>query len=110
MDIANDKPFFTLSVASKITDLPPKILNYFERQKLVSPAKTPGNRRLYSKENLIRVFTIKYLKEKMGLNSAGIKLMLEVMDFGKQKGIDLKERFFKDLNEEEQLKKQLADK
>lgn len=107
MDIAKDKPLFPLSVASKITNIPAKMLNYFERQGLISPAKTPGNRRLYSKENLIRVFTIKYLKEKMGLNSAGIKLMLEVMDYAKQKGIDLKARFFKDLNEEEQLKKQL---
>ncbi|MBI2029037.1 MerR family transcriptional regulator [Candidatus Gottesmanbacteria bacterium] len=107
MDISNTKPLFSLSVVSKITNLPAKTLNYFERQGLIAPSKTPGNRRLYSKEDLIRVLTIKYLKEKMALNSSGINLILKITSYTATKGVNIKEIFFKDLDEEKDLKEAL---
>ena len=108
MNIPGNKPLLSLSVASKITGIPSKTLNYFEQQKLTNPAKTPGNRRLYSQEDLKKLFTIKYFKNK-GLNSTGIKLMLEVIEYVNKKGVDIKSVFFKDLNEQEMLKKQLQE-
>lgn len=107
MEIPNNRPLFSLSISAKITGLPTKTLNYFEQQKLLSPLKTPGNRRLYSNNDLERIFTIKYLKINKGINSAGIKLLLEIIDYTNHNGLDLKGKFFIDLNEEELLKKHL---
>lgn len=107
MDIPDRLPLFSLSVAARIANLPPKVISYFEKQKLLNPLKTPGNRRLYSKEDLLRILTIKYLKEVKKFNSLAIKTIMEIIDYSKSHELDIKKKFFPDLNEEEELQKSL---
>src|SRR5438876_628633 len=55
-------------------------LRKYEREQLLSPARTDGNLRLYSNEDMARLQQIKTLSEERGVNVAGIRLALGVAE------------------------------
>jgi MerR family transcriptional regulator/heat shock protein HspR len=54
----------------------PNTLRKYDRNGLVKPSRTDGKRRLYSKNDLIKLQIVKLLTEKYGLNLEGAKLVL----------------------------------
>src|SRR5438045_1469780 len=55
--IAGDRPIFTLSVAADLLGLHPRTLRIYEEKGLVVPARTGGNRRRYSQNDITRFQT-----------------------------------------------------
>ena len=43
---------FSMSVVSKLTDLSPRQIRYYETHELVMPERTDGNKRLFSMNDL----------------------------------------------------------
>lgn len=63
---------FPIGSVMKLTDLTARQIRYYEDQQLITPARTEGNRRMFSLNDMDRLLEIKdYLSE--GLNIAGIK-------------------------------------
>ena len=63
---------FPIGSVTKLTDLTARQIRYYEDQQLITPARTEGNRRMFSLNDMDRLLEIKdYLSE--GLNIAGIK-------------------------------------
>jgi MerR family transcriptional regulator/heat shock protein HspR len=56
----------------------PQTLRKYEREGLIAPSRTTGNLRLYSDEDLERLRQVKYLVGELGLNLAGVQLVLEL--------------------------------
>jgi len=54
-------------------------IRYYEQHELIRPARTEGNQRLFSFNDVERLLEIKALIEK-GVNIAGIKQMLKPVD------------------------------
>lgn len=76
----NDKirrniPVFPMSVVSKLTELTPRQIRYYETHELVLPERTEGNKRLFSLNDLEILLSIKHLIEK-GFNMKVIKQMM----------------------------------
>jgi MerR family glutamine synthetase transcriptional repressor len=67
---------FPIGIVMKLTDLTARQIRYYEQHELVIPARTSGNQRLYSYNDVTRLLEIKNLIEK-GVNIAGIKQMLK---------------------------------
>jgi len=67
---------YTISVASDLISMHPNTLRKYDRNGLVKPSRTDGKRRLYSKNDLIKLQIVKLLTEKYGLNLEGAKLVL----------------------------------
>lgn len=59
--IPDDAPVYVMAVAERITGLTRRQIRYYETMGLLSPARTPGNRRLYSPSDLRRLGEIKRL-------------------------------------------------
>src|SRR5215208_2935953 len=59
--IGADRPIFTLSVAADLLGLHPRTLRIYEEKKLVIPARTEGNRRRYSQNDITRFHFIRRL-------------------------------------------------
>ncbi|QDW84696.1 MerR family transcriptional regulator [Staphylococcus pasteuri] len=73
--IRRNMAVFSMSVVSQLTELSPRQIRYYETHELVMPARTEGNKRLFSLNDLERLLEIKSLIEK-GFNIKGIKQII----------------------------------
>lgn len=67
-----DLPLFPISIVKQLTDLSARQIRYYEDHKLIKPARTEGNQRMFSFNDVDILLEIKSLLEK-GINLAGIK-------------------------------------
>jgi MerR family transcriptional regulator/heat shock protein HspR len=72
------EPVFIISVAARLLEMHPQTLRKYEREGFIAPSRTSGNLRLYSDEDLERLRQVKYLVGELGLNLAGVQLVLEM--------------------------------
>lgn len=76
--LRSDDAVFVISVAARLVGMHANTLRKYESEALLRPARTHGNLRLYSNEDIARLRQIKALSEEHGINVAGIKLALTV--------------------------------
>jgi len=73
-----DKAYYMISVVAKRFDVHPQTLRLYEREGLLKPSRTEGNTRLYSDEDLDRLSRILRLARDLGVNLAGIEVILSI--------------------------------
>jgi len=76
----SDRPIYMISVAADIVGMHPQTLRIYESKGLVRPKRTPGGTRLYSDDDLERLRIIQRLTTEVGLNLAGVELVLRLED------------------------------
>ncbi len=76
----NNEPLYIISVVSRVLKMHPQTLRKYERAGLIRPSRTEGKLRLYSDEDLARLRLIKRLVDDLGLNVAGVNLVLQLVD------------------------------
>ncbi|MCX5779277.1 MAG: MerR family transcriptional regulator [Firmicutes bacterium] len=69
---------YNISVAAELVGVHPRTLRISEETGLVIPARTEGNTRLFSNADIELLQRIRFLIQEMGLNLAGVKLILRV--------------------------------
>jgi MerR family transcriptional regulator, heat shock protein HspR len=76
----DDRPRYMISVAAEIVGMHPQTLRIYEQKGLVRPKRTAGNTRLYSDVDVERLQLIQRLTTELGLNLAGVELVLRLED------------------------------
>jgi MerR family transcriptional regulator/heat shock protein HspR len=71
---------FVISVAARLVGVHEQTLRYYERAGLVQPARSKGRIRLYSIHDLERVRQIRRLTENLGVNLAGVEVIMRLTD------------------------------
>jgi MerR family transcriptional regulator, glutamine synthetase repressor len=71
-NIRRTMPLFPIGIVMQLTELSARQIRYYEENSLVFPARTEGNRRMFSFNDVDRLLEIKKLIEQ-GVNMAGIK-------------------------------------
>ena len=71
---------FVISVAARLVGVHEQTLRYYERAGLVEPARSKGRIRLYSLYDLERVRQIRRLTDEMGVNLAGVEVIMRLTD------------------------------
>jgi MerR family transcriptional regulator/heat shock protein HspR len=74
------RPRYMISVAAELVGMHPQTLRMYEQKGLVRPGRTPGNTRLYSERDLERLRLIQRLTTELGLNLAGVEIVLGLED------------------------------
>jgi MerR family transcriptional regulator/heat shock protein HspR len=72
------KAYFMISVVAQKYDIHPQTLRLYEREGLLTPSRTEGNTRLYSEADLERLETILALTRDLGVNLAGVEIILNM--------------------------------
>ena len=72
--------FFLISVVAKVLSIHPQTLRQYEREGLVEPSRTDGKMRLYSQKDVDRVKTILNLTRELGVNLAGVDVILQLKE------------------------------
>jgi MerR family transcriptional regulator/heat shock protein HspR len=76
----DDRPMYMISVAAELAGVHPQTLRTYESKGLVRPKRTPGGTRLYSEADVERLRIIQRLTTELGLNLAGVELVLRLED------------------------------
>lgn len=84
-EIRRTMPLFPIGIVMQLADLSARQIRYYEEHELISPARTEGNRRLFSLNDIDRLLEIKDLLEQ-GINMAGIKKIFAVSKMEKVEG------------------------
>jgi len=73
-------PLYLISTVAKMWNIHPQTLRLYEREGLIKPARTEGNTRLYSQEDIERLRTILTLTRELGVNLAGVEIILRLRE------------------------------
>ena len=78
-EIRRSMPLFPMGIVQSLTDLTARQIRYYEQHELIHPARSEGNRRIFSFNDVDRLLEIKDLIDQ-GVNMAGIKKVLKLND------------------------------
>jgi MerR family transcriptional regulator/heat shock protein HspR len=67
-----------ISAVAQRYNIHPQTLRLYEREGLLTPSRTEGNTRLYSAEDLEQLETILSLTRDLGVNLAGVEIILNM--------------------------------
>ncbi|WP_458413011.1 MerR family transcriptional regulator [Schinkia sp. CFF1] len=76
-NVRRTMPLFPIGIVMQLTELSARQIRYYEENELIHPARTEGNRRMFSFNDVDRLLEIKSLIEQ-GVNLAGIKQIFAV--------------------------------
>ena len=78
MKIRRKKGFFSISAVAKMFSVHQQTVRLYEKQGLISPKRSSGNTRLFSEEDIDRLEEVIYLTHEMGINLAGVEMILRL--------------------------------
>lgn len=70
--------YLMISAVAERYDIHPQTLRMYEREGLITPARSAGNTRLYDEQTLARLETILTLTRDLGVNLAGVEVILNM--------------------------------
>lgn len=71
---------YTISVAAELVNVHQQTLRHYERLGLVEPLRGKGEIRYYSPHDIERILQIRRLVEELGVNLAGVEVILNMRD------------------------------
>ena len=74
------KAGYMISAVAELYKLHPQTLRLYERVGLLTPSRSQGNTRLYTDQDLERLEVILNLTRELGVNLAGIDIILNMRD------------------------------
>src|SRR6266542_6507502 len=79
-EVHDELACFVISVAARLLGVHPQTLRYYERAGLINPSRSKGNIRLYSARDIERAQHIKRLIEDLGVNLAGVDVIMRLTE------------------------------
>lgn len=78
-----------IGVAAELCGVHPQTLRQYERLGLVIPSRVGAKNRLFSDEDIARVRRIQRLTQQLGVNLAGVEIILRLLDDIEDMHVDL---------------------
>jgi len=88
-----------ISAVAEQYEIHPQTLRLYEREGLLTPSRSEGNTRLYTEEDLERLEVILHLTRDLGVNLAGVEIILNMREKMSQMQMQIQE-FVATLNQE----------
>ncbi|MBS1242541.1 MAG: transcriptional regulator, MerR family [Nitrospirae bacterium] len=71
---------YMISVVSEMLGIHPQTLRIYEREGFIKPKRSGGNTRLYSEEDVERLEMVLRLTRELGVNLAGVEVILSMRE------------------------------
>lgn len=72
------KGYFSISAVAKMFSVHQQTIRLYEKEGLIAPKRSEGNTRLFSEEDVDRLEEVIYLTHKLGINLAGVEMILRL--------------------------------
>ena len=102
-----NQPVYMIGVAADLCGVHPQTLRQYERLGLVAPSRVGAKNRLFSDEDIARVRRIQRLTQQLGVNLAGVEIILRLLDDIDDMRVDLEQQMAEYAAEVEQRVQQL---
>lgn len=76
--IKRKKGYFSISAVAKMFSVHQQTIRLYEKEGLIIPKRSLGNTRLFSEEDVDRLEEIIYLTHQLGINLAGVEMILKL--------------------------------
>jgi len=76
----SQRKYLMISAVAERFEIHPQTLRLYEREGLIAPRRSKGNTRLYDEETLSRLETILTLTRDLGVNLAGVEVILNMRE------------------------------
>jgi MerR family transcriptional regulator/heat shock protein HspR len=87
------KGYYSISVVAKMFSVHQQTIRMYEKQGLLTPKRSGGNTRLFSEEDVDRLEEVIYLTHKLGVNLAGVEMILRLQKKIKRMQEDMNKMF-----------------
>lgn len=77
---SNQTPLYMIGIAAQLCGVHPQTLRQYERMGLLAPSRVGAKNRLYSESDIESVKRIQRLTQGMGVNLAGVEVILRLLD------------------------------
>lgn len=77
---SKSKAAYMISAVAEQYAIHPQTLRLYEREGLLKPSRSDGNTRLYTDEDLVRLEVILHLTRDLGVNLAGVEIILNMRE------------------------------
>lgn len=108
--IKRGKAFFSISAVSKMFSVHQQTIRLYEKEGFINPKRSDGNTRMFSEEDIERLEEVIYLTHQLGINLAGVEMILQLQKKMKKMQQDMNKIFAetqKELVHETQSRKDL---
>ena len=108
--IKRGKAFFSISAVSKMFSVHQQTIRLYEKEGFINPKRSDGNTRLFSEEDIEKLEEIIYLTHQLGINLAGVEMILQLQKKMKKMQQDMNKIFAetqRQLTDETQTRKLL---
>lgn len=72
------KAYFSISAVAQMFSVHQQTIRLYEKQGLITPKRSDGNTRLFSEDDVDRLEEVIYLTQKLGVNLAGVEMILKL--------------------------------
>ena len=96
---SKSKAAYMISSVAEQYEIHPQTLRLYEREGLLKPSRSDGNTRMYTEEDLARLEVILHLTRDLGVNLAGVEIILNMREKMRQMQEQI-EHFVETLNQE----------
>jgi MerR family transcriptional regulator, heat shock protein HspR len=86
---------YMISVVSEMLGIHPQTLRIYEREGFIKPKRSGGNTRLYSEEDVERLEMVLRLTRELGVNLAGVEVILSMREKMEQMQREMEETIIK---------------
>lgn len=76
--IKRGKAFFSISAVSKMFSIHQQTIRLYEKEGFINPKRSDGNTRMFSEEDIEKLEEIIYLTHQLGINLAGVEMILQL--------------------------------
>ena len=87
------KGYYSISVVAEMFCVHQQTVRMYEKEGLISPKRTEGNTRLFSEEDVTKLEEIINLTHNMGINLAGVQVILKLQKKIKKLQTDMNKTF-----------------
>lgn len=101
--------YFSISAVAKMFSVHQQTIRLYEKEGLISPKRSSGNTRMFSEEDVNKLEEVIYLTHQLGINLAGVEMILKLQKQIKKMQRDMNKMFKQaqnDLAQENEVRKQ----
>jgi len=100
--IKRKKGYFSISAVAKMFSVHQQTIRLYEKEGLITPKRSEGNTRLFSEDDVDRLEEVIYLTHELGINLAGVEMILKLKRQIKKMQKDMNDLFDNTQNQLEQ--------
>lgn len=76
--VKRKKGYFSISAVAEMFSVHQQTIRLYEKEGLINPKRSEGNTRLFSEEDVNRLEEIIYLTHQLGINLAGVQMIIKL--------------------------------